>query len=367
MKPSGLLFVMADLQGGGAERVLITLANALVACGEQVTIFLFHHRIAYANTIDPRIRIITKFSDGHPVGLRAAQLLMAIASEAKQCRIVIGGLEGWPDTMAWLAARISGRPVISWVHTDVTKHFYKLPRFLRWLQRLTFRQVDRVVCISAGVQQELERFIGGQRQNQIVITNLIPPVTAKDAIRCMVESPLVLAAGRLQIDQKGFDLLIRAHAQLRRDGILHRLVILGEGRDRHLLEALVATEDVGDSVSLPGFAQDMNPWYAQATLFALSSRQEGLSMVLLEAMQRGIPVVATNCNCGPAELLDGGYAGELVDPESVPALVHGLRRLLTDPTYRDKLAARGQRRAQDFAVDRILPEWLTLFSSLAPE
>jgi glycosyltransferase involved in cell wall biosynthesis len=134
--------------------------------------------------------------------------------------------------------------------------------------------------------------------------------------------PLVVANGRLA-PQKGFDLLIEAHAQVVGAGVRHRLLITGDGPDRAALEALVRRLGVESSVELPGFSANPYPAMAAADVFVLSSRSEGLPLTLLEAMAVGAPIIATECGGGPRWLLGDSAGGQLVPPHSVDALGAG--------------------------------------------
>lgn len=133
----------------------------------------------------------------------------------------------------------------------------------------------------------------------------------------------MLGVGRLDA-KKDFATLIRAFARVAATHASARLVILGEGPERGRLEALAAGLGVAARVSLPGYVADPTPWYARARVFALASRHEGLSLVILEALAHRLPVVATDCPHGPAEALAGGRFGRLVPVGDVPALAAGI-------------------------------------------
>jgi glycosyltransferase involved in cell wall biosynthesis len=134
-------------------------------------------------------------------------------------------------------------------------------------------------------------------------------------------SRTVLAAGHL-IHRKGFDLLIRAWNKIPadvRDG--WRLRIVGDGEEEQTLKALVATLPLAGTVDFPGRSRNMAEEYRSAGLFVLSSRKEGFGMVFLEAMGFALPVVAFDCENGPAEIVVNGKTGLLVPPEEIDSLV----------------------------------------------
>lgn len=360
-----ILFVMADLRGGGAERVVITLANALHQEGHDVRIVLFHNLLAYPGVLHEAIPIHAILTDGKPVAHRALRVLRSLISEASQSSIVIGGLEGWPTVLAWIAARITGRRVIAWVHIDLSIFSRTWSKLSRWLFRLPYRHVDAIVCVSKGVSDSLVQFARSPCLHASVIHNpLSLPQAGIPTQKPESGVPMVLAAGRLVNNQKGFDLLIHAHARLIHHGVPHKLVILGEGPDRRQLESLIAKGDISDTVLLPGFVRDIAPWYRDADIFVLSSRFEGLPTVLLEAMSFGLPVLATDCPHGPKEILGNNEYGDLVNADDVEALANGMERLITDPRYRYESGLRAKKRAENFRQEFVVPLWTQLFDQV---
>jgi glycosyltransferase involved in cell wall biosynthesis len=143
------------------------------------------------------------------------------------------------------------------------------------------------------------------------------------------ELPVIMGVGRL-VAQKDFPNLIWAFAEVR-SRIDARLMILGEGPDRAKLEQLVTELELGEWVSLPGFVKDPVSLMARAATFALSSVREGLPTVLIEALATGVPVVSTDCESGPREILRGGELGRLVPVGDSAALAEAITAALSEP------------------------------------
>jgi glycosyltransferase involved in cell wall biosynthesis len=150
--------------------------------------------------------------------------------------------------------------------------------------------------------------------------------------------PIVLGAGRLE-EQKDFETLIRAFSRVRRDTEA-RLVILGKGSLKHSLKRLAGSLGVGDDVWLPGFVDNPFKFMARSSVFALSSRFEGLPGVLIQAMATGCPVVSTDCPSGPREILKDGKYGPLVPVGDVEALADGIRNVLGNPPETETMKER---------------------------
>lgn len=118
---------------------------------------------------------------------------------------------------------------------------------------------------------------------------------------------------------------------------------------------------------MPGFGPTPYPLVRRARVPGLPSRLESCSMALLEPMTLGVPVVAADCCCGPAELLDGGRYGLLVREDDADALTKALARVLTDDALARTLAGAAQERAAMYAADRVIPQWEHLLTHLATD
>ena len=139
---------------------------------------------------------------------------------------------------------------------------------------------------------------------------------------------VVVAVGRLQ-EQKDYATMIRAFAQVRKARPV-RLLILGEGKERPMLEALIEELGLQEDVGLPGFVMNPYAYLARASLFVLSSRWEGLPTVLIEALCCGTPVVSMDCPSGPREILRGGEYGRLVPVGDAEALARAIEKTLDE-------------------------------------
>lgn len=172
----------------------------------------------------------------------------------------------------------------------------------------------------------------------------------------MPPGPRVIGATGRLAKQKGFDILIRAFGAVRDRFPDAYLVIAGEGHERKSLTELIGRLGLSDSVSLPGFVNDIDAFYRSLTIFALPSRFEGMPNALLEAMAAGVPVVASQVS-GVAELLVDGETGRLVQAEDVEGLAATIVDLLGDERQRSHMAERARRLvATECGMDRMLDE-----------
>jgi glycosyltransferase involved in cell wall biosynthesis len=172
---------------------------------------------------------------------------------------------------------------------------------------------------------------------------------------------VLLAAGRLT-PQKGFDLLIKAFAIVAREEPDVTLRICGGGPQGRKLRRMVKRAGLEDQVQLPGPVKNLDEQLLEASMFVLSSRFEGLPMVLLEAMSRGVPVVSFDCPTGPGEIVEDDRNGLLVPAGDIEALAAAMLALIRDEPRRLRCGAGALETASEYALDSIGPRWTELLA-----
>jgi glycosyltransferase involved in cell wall biosynthesis len=229
----------------------------------------------------------------------------------------------------------------------------------RWLRHRLYGIADRLVTPSQGVMMSLPASV---RARGRVIPN---PVDLPEPRARGAAGHTLVAAGRLE-NQKGFDLLLQAFAQVANDHPEWRLVIWGEGTGRGQLEALRDSLGLAGRVSLPGLTERPGQWVEDADLFVLSSRFESFGNVVTEAMAAGLPMVVADCPWGPGEIVQHGVDGWLVPPEDVAALALGLDKLMADGQLRQRLAEAALHNVQRFGRESVMAMWDDLVGNVRP-
>ena len=257
------------------------------------------------------------------------------------------------NLLALWASRLAGRgtPVVAVVHNSLSQTSRQArgigDRAGTRLLRTFYPWAARVVAVSQGAADDLVHVAKLPPELIEVIYN--PVITPSFLARLEQRPdhpwftdagvPVILGAGRLT-QQKDFGTLIRAFAELRRRRPA-RLLIVGEGSDRGLLEALVAELGLGEDVALPGWRSDVAGCMAHADVFVLSSAWEGLPTVLIEALASGTRIVSTDCRSGPREILQRGRLGALVpvgDPAALAEAIYQALERERQPAPMDALA-----------------------------
>jgi glycosyltransferase involved in cell wall biosynthesis len=174
---------------------------------------------------------------------------------------------------------------------------------------------------------------------------------------------VVLGAGRLT-RQKGFDRLIVAFDEVARREPQWTLRICGEGPGRPKLQKRIDNRGLSERAQLVGAVKDLGNEMEQASIFVLSSRFEGFPLVLIEAMSKGMPVVAFDCYTGPSDIVEDGRVGFLIPNGDVPALAEAILELIGDEPKRRRFGAAAAELAMSYEISTIGPRWDRLLSEL---
>jgi glycosyltransferase involved in cell wall biosynthesis len=302
------------------------------------------------------------------VDLRAGRLLRSIGPltsylRRERPRVLVSSLTH-ANLVALLAARLARRatPVVVTVHNTMSQSTPEqglLAALEPHLLRTFYPWAASVVAVSKGAADDLSRTSGLPRNLVQVVYNpvITPSIMAltRDAPDhpwfAPGQPPIILGVGRLT-RQKDFPTLIRAFAEVRQRCVA-RLMILGEGEDRPVLEALAVELGVADDVALPGFRENAMAYIAGSALFVLSSAWEGLPTVLIEALAAGTQVVSTDCPSGPREILQDGRLGALVPVRDPAALATAIVDAMGRPADQVPLEAL-MPFTRDAAVDNYL-------------
>jgi glycosyltransferase involved in cell wall biosynthesis len=272
-----------------------------------------------------------------------------------------------------IAKLISGSStkIVQGVHINVSRYFGRLSGIRGIVRPLLLKQAyrnsDGIIAVSQGVADDLAHLLNIPTEQIKVIYN--PVVTPDLQLKASEpidhfwfapdQPPVILGAGRL-MHQKGYPTLIRAFAQVRQQRPCRLVIIGNETPFKAELETLAHSLGVAEDVYMPGFQENPYAYMANAAVFVMSSEYEGFGNVLVEAMATGTPVVSTDCESGPAEILEYGKYGQLVPVGDANKLAEAILATLANPLDSQIL----QQRAQDFTTEAIAQEYLTYFEKL---
>jgi glycosyltransferase involved in cell wall biosynthesis len=362
---------MHDLTGGGVERQSLIIAEAFRQQGVDVTLLLHRLRGELIHQVPAGLRV---------VDLQSTRTLMDVPRLARFLRsekpdILLSNVD-LNNVAALLAKAVSFSrcKVVICQHNPFSASVVAgekwIGRRIAPCYRLLSSLISRAVAVSAGVAAELVRDVGLPAEHVLTINN---PVVGPDfPVRCeepvehpwfqQKSSPVFVTAGRL-VPQKDYPTMFRALA-IHRQHSNSRLIVLGVGPLAEQMKQIVADLGLEHAVDFMGFRSNVLPYIRQADAFLLSSRCEGFGNVVVEALGCGTPVIATNCEYGPAEILDQGRYGLLVEPQDPAAMaaamdqVAGLRARFPIEVLKQ--------RAAEFSYAVCAARYMALFKALAP-
>ncbi len=346
---------------GGVERMMTLLARGMADRGHAVDLLVVKGAGGHFQKLHPQVRVL-QVGANHT--WMALPFLVRYLRRVRPRALLVA--KDRANRTAIRARRWAGVdvPLVVRLGTHLRRSLQGKPRLVFWwrarLMRQAYGHADRVVAVSDGVAADTQDITGLPAGKITVIRNptVFPEITeraeepAEHPWFTASPVPLVVGIGRLT-GQKDFATLIHAfaHLQVQRPS---RLVIFGEGADRPALEALVEQLGLSHCVALPGFTNNPYAHLARADLFVLSSAWEGSPNVLVEAMAVGTPVVSTDCDSGPREILAGGAYGPLVEVGDAEALATAMERTLQNPLPANEL----QGAVSEYHLDRSVEGYL---------
>lgn len=369
-----LLIYIHSLENGGAERVVANLANHWASLGWQVTVVTVapHTQDFYA--LDRAVRRICLNLTGtrHNVlaGFwRTARRAHALRRVLRALRpdVALSAMHTCNVILALAARGLPGLRAIGSEHNFPPKS----PMGLIWetLRRHAYGHLTAVValtheCASWLAQHSHARAIP-------VIPNPVSWPLPRNAPRidpaacCRPGRRILLGVGRLSVE-KNFSALVDIFSRLAPGHLDWDLVILGEGPLRAALLAQTVAAGMDRRIFLPGSVGNMGEWYAQASLYAMSSDFEGFPNTLVEAMAYGLPAVSFDCDTGPRDIIRHAIDGFLIAPGDVKAMESALNRLMRDRQLRSDFACRAIEARERFSMHKISGMWEELFFLSSP-
>ena len=348
---------LPSLRGGGAERVMVMLANGFVERGHKVDLVLTRAEGPYLPEVCSAVRI---------VDLNKGRVLASLVPLARYLRrerphVLLSTLRH-ANTVAAMAHRLASstaRLILREANHVSRSDFSGLTgRINLLLYRWAYRSADVIVGISEGVSEAVRELaqVNNTRTiyNPINIERIVELSKKDDALTDKYKNRrFILGVGRLT-KQKDFATLLKAFSKMHPFADVD-LVILGEGGLRSELEELASRLGISERVFMPGFVANPYAWMRAAEVFVLSSAWEGFGNVLIEALACGTPVISTDCPSGPREILEDGKWGRLVPVADADALASSIVSCLKTTQRYDFTA-----RLSDFSCEKILSEYIKI-------
>lgn len=342
-----VLFLINTLNAGGAERILVDTVNSLDPRKYQITVQTVQDVGAHRKYLSSHIRYksMIRTKNAFVRGFLSRLILRLLGPGFVYRFFVkddfdyeIAFLEGQPTRILSRSTNRRARRY-AWIHTDLNAYPDSVLCYgSEAAEKAAYQVYDKVICVSESVKAEFLKKYPLEEHRVQVVYNIIDDLAVCEAAKEPAvlpagRKPVLISVGRL-VKQKGYDRLLRVHHRLIREGLLHSLVLIGDGEQREALLDFVQQNGLSDTVSFLGYQSNPYPYICKADLFVCSSYAEGYSTVVSEAVLCGTPVLSTEV-AGAREPADWPRCSVVVE-NSEEGLYEGLRTLLMEP---EKLAA----------------------------
>lgn len=372
-----VMFMTNSLDGGGAEKILQTILMNLDHNKYDMTLYSMHREdiksmeypanVCYKVIFDEYtgkqmlIRILDKLYlkiKGKIFQKCSAKLFYKLFIHEKY-DVEIAFIEG-ESTKIISGSSNKKSKKYAWVHIDLEKNPWTQFMYKNVLdEEKHYRKFDKIMCVSESVRDAfLDKYNGIDTSKVLVQYNPIDrekiiTMSKSESIIKKQDKFRMVAVGRL-VEQKGFDRLMEVCANLRDDGFEFEVIILGEGKERTKLEMLINSLQLLSIVKLPGYLSNPYSVMRTADLIVCSSRSEGFSTVLTEAMVLGVPIVSTEC-AGVKELFGDMKCGMIVE-NSTLALYQSLKQVLINQEKLVFYKANSIKRGSNFNLIKVMNE-----------
>jgi glycosyltransferase involved in cell wall biosynthesis len=361
-----VLHVIQSLNYGGMERLLADIVTRTAAAGFENHILVLQYLGRFAEGL-------TGHATLHTSGRLPRWTMFRPSPLARQIRAIgpdVVHLHSGVWYKASLAARMAGVPRV--LHTEHGRRAPD-PWVFRVMDGIASRRTDVVVAVSERLAAQLETTVVKGRARIVVVPNGVDTEKfspRRDAGRIRSElgipmgAPVVGSIGRLE-PIKGYDVMVEAFGRLGEGGPdagpSPHLVIAGDGSERARLDAMIAALGLTGRAHLLGWRDDVHELLSTFSLFTMSSRSEGTSVSLLEAMSSGLCPVVTKVG-GNEAVLGPSLVRHLVPSESPDALAAAWQTLLADPSLLKQEGILARKRVQEaFGIDRMVREYESLY------
>lgn len=348
-----ICFVVADITfKGGIERVTCNLANNFINNYdiEIVSFFKTNENINYDLEKNIKVKYITdsKYS-GEPGSLKRLfkflktfiRINLYFYKNKKEYIIA----QGMPVALMLLPLNFMKKKVIACEHV----HYDYYNEIIKWVRSKLYKYYYKVVVLTLKDKEKFEKNLN----NVEYIPNYISKISEK---KSLLNNKVIISVGRLE-EQKGYDILIDICSRLLPNYPEWKLKIFGEGNLKEKLEKQIKKNNTSNQILLLGTTNEIEKEYLKSDIYVMSSRFEGFGMVLIEAMNIGLPLISFDCPNGPSDIIEDGVNGYLVKNFNKEEMLIKIEKLINDENLRIEMSQNNKNKILNFEKINILNKW----------
>ena len=367
-----VLFLIPNLAHGGAEKVLVNLANNMDKTKFDVTVqTLFDVGVnrQYLNSD-------VKYIGGFKRMPRGNTYVMKLFSPEKLYKhfirdnydIIVSYLEG-PTARIVSGCTNPNTKLVSWIHIEQHTKGLASKSFRSCKEALDcYLKFDRTVCVSDTVKDDFESIFDTKKPVEVLYNTNESEKIKKlsdekaDDVNFSKDIINIISVAKI-VPSKGYDRLMKIHKKLIEKNIKNHIYILGIGEEKEKYEKYLAENNLTDTFTFLGYRDNPYKYVKKADLYVCSSRREGFSTAVTEALIVGTPVVSTNCS-GAYELLGKNDEYGIVTENDEDALYEGIKKMLTTPNLLEAYAAKAKERGKAFSTEKTVKAVEEMLESL---
>lgn len=360
-----VLFLIPNLAHGGAEKVLVNLVNNIDKSKFDVTLQTLFDIGVNKEYLHENVKYIA----GCKVLIKGYTHLLKLFSPEKLYKhyikddydIVVSYLEG-PTARIVSGCTNPNTKTVSWIHIEQNTKAAIQTGFRDYEEAVKlYQNYDRFVCVSNTVRESVKSVIGISCPIDVLYNTNESDLIVKKANEKIVDVTFdkdvynLVSVAKI-VPSKGYDRLMKIHKKLLDDGIKNHIYILGIGEEQEEYEKYLKDNHLEDTFTFLGFRDNPYKYVKNADLYVCSSRREGFSTAVTEALIVGTPVVSTNCS-GAYELLGDNNEYGIVTENDEDALYDGIKKMLTEENllqhYKEQAIVRGRRFSTEKTVKAV--------------
>lgn len=350
--------VIGSLTGGGAERVVVLIANYLSERGYDIKIIIFNEKVDYELSDSISLVTLTKGTIKNQSLNRLLNLVRYYKVKDNRPDLTFSFITR-NNFIAILSSKLYGMPVVACEHNNYL-YDQKPVIFSKLTKKYVYRFADKLTVLT--------KFDLPFYKKHGVKAQILPNPTTFNVPKDHNEhrENVILAIGVLdRIWEKGFDTLIELIAPILIKNDTWQLEFVGKGETgKKFLKNLAIEKGIEDRVSFLGFRKDVAALMMKSAIFILPSRNEGLPMVLLEAMSQGMACIAFDCRTGPSDIIEHEVDGILVEDQNKKDMQEELQQLIDDENLRIQLGRKAMVSIQNFSIENIGNQWMSLIEEV---
>lgn len=374
-----ILYCIASFSSkGGTEKVLSSKASHLAEKGNEVYVLISEqHEKPFAYDLSGKVTLIDlRISSYLKSKIKGISFLQNIFILREIYAEKISEIN--PDVIVVLERGYEDF-VIPYIHKRIPKireyHFSRKAseflestmdfktklkaKFIRKVYENQYKKYDSVVCLT-----EKDKASWPHLKNLKVIPNIVDDIKENKLIELTERPQKIIAVGSMTGDRKGFLEMIDIWKSFATHYPQWTLHIYGDGSYRKNYEAQIKKMNLGKSIFLEGVNNNIREKYQESQIFLMTSKGEGLPMVIIEAQQNGVPVVVYDCYSGPSDIIKNNFGGFLIPMNDKKVFSEKLKMLLDDQELRKQKSSEAIENAKRYSANRIMPLWENLFKEL---